>query len=146
MKLRRTSGFTLIEMLTVIAIISILAGMIFVVVSKAKKRAHIAKANAEVRELTRAWNAYWIAFEEWPSGFEGVTNAQMTAGRVAYLMGQNGRNLQFLDAGPKVKAEGFKDPWGAYYRVDFSKTRIESNDVFEACVAFPSQKRYNYDN
>lgn len=141
----KTGGFTLVEMLMVIAIIGILAGLSLMGVNAAKKRAYTTRAQAEVRELMRAWGTYWITFEKWPDDVKGGTNVQMTAEKMAHLLGGNDMNLYFIDAGAKARAEGMKDPWGNYYRVDFSQTRFESNDVYETCISFPMNRRYQYE-
>ncbi len=47
-RLRKKSGFTLVELLLVLAIITILAGIILVTVSSQRKRAHQAKAISEL--------------------------------------------------------------------------------------------------
>lgn len=146
MRYTRRAAFSLVELLTVIAIIGILAGMTMMAVSAAKKRAHITKANGEVRELMKAWNAYWITFGKWPDALKGATNAPMNAANLSYLLGNNGMNLFLMDAGAKASAEGLKDPWGTLYRVDFSQTRTPGYDVYEASVAFPLQRRYKYEN
>lgn len=143
---KRNSGFSLIELLTVVAIIGILAGMTMVAVGAAKRRAHIAKAQGEVRELMRAWRGYYLTFNEWPSDLRNTTNALMDAGNLRYLLGVNDQNLHFLDAGPQAATKGMLDPWGEYYMVDFSQTQIPGEDVYEACVAFPLQRRYRYDD
>jgi prepilin-type N-terminal cleavage/methylation domain-containing protein len=140
------AAFTLIELLMVIAIISILAGMTLMAVSAAKKRAHIAKATTEIRELTKAWNAYWMAFGEWPAELNNVKDAEMRPDKLKYLLGVNDLNLYLFDAGARGSAEGLKDPWGKFYRVDFSQTATPGSDVYESSVAFPLQRRYNYEN
>ena len=52
------SGFTLMELLVVIGMIAILTGAASSSVMKARKRSQIARAEAEVREITNAILAY----------------------------------------------------------------------------------------
>lgn len=54
----RTNGFTLVEMLVVIAIIAILASMLIPAFSLAKQRALSTKCRSNLRQLTLAWVLY----------------------------------------------------------------------------------------
>ena len=59
-------GFTMIELLTVIAIIGILAGLLFPAISTAMKKAKIAKAQVEIHAIETAWKAYLNEYGQWP--------------------------------------------------------------------------------
>ena len=145
---RATRGFTLVELLTVITIIGILAGLMFVALGAAKKRAYIAKAQGETRELVKAWNAYWTTFGEWPPALKDAKNAEMNEANMLHLRGGNDMELYLIDAKMTSKGgvAGFEDPWGKLYTVDFSQTLTQGEDVYEACVAFPLQRGYEYDD
>ena len=54
-------GFTLVELLVVIGMIAVLTGAASSAVMKARKRAQIARAETEVREITNAI----LAYENW---------------------------------------------------------------------------------
>lgn len=62
---RTARGFTLIEILVVIAIIAILAAMIFPVFSRARAKAHRAKCVSNSRQLALAIQMYTEDFDEW---------------------------------------------------------------------------------
>jgi len=64
-------GFTMIELLTVIAIIGILAGLLFPAISTAMKKTKIAKAQVEVHALETAWLAYFNEYGQWPIVING---------------------------------------------------------------------------
>ncbi len=132
------------ELLTVIAIIGILAGLTMIAVGAAKRRAHRATAQSEVRELLKAWNVYWLTFGKWPDSLNGATNAPMNVSNMSHLRGSNPMNLYLIDV--KLSSKGFEDPWGTLYTVDFSQTRTPGYDVYEACVAFPLMRRNKYEN
>jgi len=59
-------GFTMIELLTVIAIIGILAGLLFPAISTAMKRTKVVKAQVEVHAIETAWKAYFNEYGQWP--------------------------------------------------------------------------------
>ena len=63
----RGSGFTLIEMLVVIAIIAILAGILLPVLAAAKKKARVAQAKLEVKNIAAAISAYQSTYGVYPT-------------------------------------------------------------------------------
>ncbi len=78
-------GFTLIEMLVVIAIISILAGLLLPALAKAKQKAKIAQARTEMANLVAAITQYQSEYGRYP----GNTNA------VNSLPGPSGESPDF---------------------------------------------------
>jgi prepilin-type N-terminal cleavage/methylation domain-containing protein len=69
-KIKKTgnSGFTLVELLTVIAIIGILSALTMVGLGEMKNRANIAKAQHYIDQLDRAISQLSIETEVWPGG------------------------------------------------------------------------------
>lgn len=117
---RRTSGFTLIEMLVVIAIIGILAGMILTAVSKSITKGRATRASAEARQIASAWESYYREYAVWPAGFggtEGSTPA-MASGCTNMLGGadspsdSNPRRITFFEQ----RGRELRDPWREEYR------------------------------
>ncbi|HTB85815.1 MAG TPA: type II secretion system protein [Candidatus Sulfotelmatobacter sp.] len=78
---RRRSGFTLVELLTVIAIIGILAGMLVPVLSVVKTKALVARARTEESSLVTAITSYDADYGRYP-----LTTAELAAASVG---GQN---------------------------------------------------------
>jgi prepilin-type N-terminal cleavage/methylation domain-containing protein len=143
-------GFTLIELLTVIAIIGILASLLIGAVAVVRSRARINRAQAETRELAKAWKAYWITYQQWPSSLGG-SNALMTKAAMDILVGKNAadnpQGIRFMDIDvnhPKY-INGFTDPWGTLYRVNFADTQTLGSEMYETTVFFPNRKRYEYE-
>lgn len=70
----RTKGFTLIEMLTVIAIIGILAGLIIPAATKARRDAAISKAKATISALETALSMYYTDYGAYPPSCIDASN------------------------------------------------------------------------
>lgn len=68
----RQRGFTLVEMLTVIAIIVLLAGMLLPAVAEAQRRIHASATRAQIRALETAVNGYRAEWRDYP--LSGPTN------------------------------------------------------------------------
>lgn len=99
MKRTNRSGFTLVELLTVIAIIALLSALILGLAGNAQKKAARSKAEAEISQLESF-----------------VTDFQMKYGQVpqdeAKLKEELGRQTHSLS--------NFLDPWGMSYKYEKS--------------------------
>lgn len=105
-------AFTLIELLTVVAIIAILVGLLFPAIGSAIKRAERAKAQATVTGLAVAFKGYYNEFGRWG------TNVSASAGNVTTGVFANARGTVLYDFPAKdIDSSGnFVDPWRQPYR------------------------------
>jgi len=76
---RYRTGFTLVELLVVIAIIAILAAMLLPVLAAVKKKALVAKAKTEIADIVNAVNAYDSEYSRFPLTSGGVSDEQFFA-------------------------------------------------------------------
>lgn len=67
MKLNSQRGFSLIEVLLVIAIVGIIAGIVLTNVSKARERAQVAKVVLEVKEVSKTIAKYYSDTGTYPA-------------------------------------------------------------------------------
>jgi prepilin-type N-terminal cleavage/methylation domain-containing protein len=111
-------AFTLIELLTVIAIIMILAALLFQAILAMQRQARRTRAVADVAAITQAFKQYYNDYQHWPTnlalGGYDVGDAETTAtgietssNLVAMLAGQdiaenNPRQIVFYQAAPEL--------------------------------------------
>src|SRR6266404_2840510 len=69
----RTNAFTLIELLTVIAIIGVLIALLFPAIRAALLKAEITKAQSAVTGLSGAFRSYYTEYGKWPAA-ESIAN------------------------------------------------------------------------
>ena len=95
MKRMRQAGFTLVELLTVIAIIALLAALILGLAGNAQKSAARNKAEAEIEQLSVFITDYQMNYGQVPPSYLALSNSLVEANHSL-------TNLQ--------------DPWGMSYK------------------------------
>jgi len=65
--LRRRSAFTLIEILTVVAIIGVLAALLFPAIKGALQKAEVAQAQNDIQNIQTAVKMFYTEYGKWPN-------------------------------------------------------------------------------
>ena len=151
------NGFTLIELITVIAMILLLVGAVTSSVSGARRRAKTQQAIAEAQQLTDAILAYenysspgakaspldeWATQDSWMEATE--SSLRFVLGNVRMPNGQEG-NVPVLFNGA-VRNGKIRDPWGHAYRYRILSASLNPEDdhtgsTGDACFAIPNINR-----
>lgn len=122
--MRGRKGFTLVEIIVVIAVIALLMGLLFPALRNARERARIARARSQVMVLQQAWLAYWNTYNELP------TYNAMTAAACDLLGGNNPDGIAFVEFDQSAYDNGLVDPWGNLYQLEFDTVRAEAAGAF----------------
>lgn len=121
----RRCGFSLLELLVVISIIAILAGILMPVFSKIKTSGKIRKAESDVRALATAIRAYHLELHKWPGNAEGGTWSNNNYLVIRDLV-DNGKRI-FFEA--TTAAEPLLDPFPSNVRTNAYQIKINGDDV-----------------
>ena len=117
------TGFTLIEILVVLAIISILAGLILSGGTAAKKRSKICQAKTMIASLETALALYHVDFGAYPAaGNQNLVNLLADAAAYSSNSDWHGPYVSFKknDLSGNIPSATVVDPWGIdyYYTMD----------------------------
>ena len=127
-------AFTLVELLTVIAVIAILMAAFTTSVEKARRRAKIARATQEIKEMTNAILAYeQYAVDRTLKNDANGSWAKCSEGAMAMILGgrsgASGEKIPVL-YNAHITQGMILDPWGHPYQYCIkavTKTAIEEN-------------------
>ena len=156
MRTKVNNGFTIIELMAVIAMILILMGAVTASVTRARQRAKIQQAITEAQQLTDAILAYEnFVDKKGNSPLEDKATGQSwqeaTEGELKFVLGNdkmpNGQegNVPVLYNG-SVTGGSIRDPWGNPYRYRILSASVNPDDDHdgsqgEAAFAFPNINR-----
>lgn len=100
----RRAGFSLIELLVVITILSLLAGIVYNRVSQNIDKAKVAEAKTQIQNFSNAVEQFHIDTQKYPTTQQGLTSLITNPG----ADGWQGPYMQ--------KSAVPKDPWGKEYQ------------------------------
>jgi len=121
----RQTGFTLVELLVVISIVGMLAGLMTVAVPRAMEGGKKAKAKGELTAIVAAVKAYKQEYGRWPGSatatsdttFEDTDSKSLLSalGGTSNALVENPKSVRFLEG---AGTDGtMQDPWGTQYLV-----------------------------
>jgi len=136
------SGFTLIEILVVISIIAILAGMVIPAYYNAKDRARETKARVAVKALETAFKSYLDTYKVWPDEFtDGEIKGDIFRALRGEAVAGNSQAIPFYEfdtvTNSSMDSTTAYDPWSnpgdnstwAAYQVMFDRSYANKIDV-----------------
>lgn len=115
-KTRGTKAFTLMEILIIMAVISLLAGIAFAILNGARKKADVAKAVSDMRAMYQAIQRYYIDVGEAPPR-DNNNNKEDDCEKTVFVTG----NFTVKGARPPGWAGAYitgwpRTPWGGTYQ------------------------------
>lgn len=126
-------GFTLVELMVVVAMIALIMGALTTAVRGASERSRIQKATAEVRAITQAVLSYenYAKDHELP---EQSSYTKVNASSVGFLLGKGGQSdtgndIPVLLMAALTSGGEMRDPWGTPYEIKILKGNISSPSV-----------------
>ncbi len=108
----KQTAFTLVELLVVISVIGVLAGLLFPTIGAAIRAAKRTKAKTECKNLVTAFHAYYTEFGYWPTN--SADNFDITTNTFC-----NAKGIHFFDFSQTDYIDlqaRYLDPWRQPYR------------------------------
>ncbi len=109
----KTSSFTLIELLIVVAIIGILAAIAVPNFLNARLKATVSRVQAEMRSVDSAYQMYFMDQNAWPPHCDGPAQHRYVTTPIAYLT--TSVDDPFAQSEIGKKDDLWKNTWGQYH-------------------------------
>jgi len=138
-------GFTLMELLVVVAIIAVLISFLLPALSQARRNANTAKCLSALREIGNAFNMYAVSYNQaWPV----VQHPDTTTGGgtappfLPIPTGKTTGERHWCDVIAKFTGNGNKLDWQNYLDIN----QIRTNSVIWGCPEYSVTTSYNPSN
>ena len=139
-------GFTLIELMVVIAMIAILMAAVGTSVGKSRERARIERARSDVKVITQAI----LAWENYDRGgkneLQEMNDEEADSSSLKFLLGQGetakSGQIPALLAAQLAAGGKMRDPWGSPYRVRIKEGAIQRPDNLNLSTCYYIQNLY----
>jgi prepilin-type N-terminal cleavage/methylation domain-containing protein len=126
----RPQAFTLLELLVVIAVIGLLAGMIIPVLSKVRYYAKKTQAKDVMYQVETGFKQYLVDYRKFPD--LDVTSCDTNALNV--LSGATSNSLKYMDVTTNELAQGLMDPWNRIYMLSIDNGRGGDTTAYDRKV------------
>ena len=145
-------GFTLVELLVVIAMLMVLMGSVSSSIYAARRRAKISAATVACQEMTNAILAYENYGRNYSLDSHLLNAAEATESRLGFILGKESRqdggqgNIPVL-YNASVRGGKILDPWGMSYRVTIERQTAsvdggdDASGTMATSVYFPNISR-----
>ena len=133
-------GFTLIELMVVVAMIAIFMAALGTSVGKTRERARIEKARSDVKTLSQAI----LAWENYSRGGKNELNEmndeEASSSSLDFILGQGetakSGQIPVLFMAQLSAGGTIRDPWGTPYRIRIKQGAISSPDNLNLLTCF----------
>lgn len=143
---QKQKGFSLIELMVVIAIIGLLASVVLASLAGARTKSRDTKRKADIAQLSKALEEYYTANNGYPTtgsvwfGTSASGGSKTTSGGTAYIPGLTPTYLSLLPLDPLQATSG----WSGYnYKSDGTSYKLILSDV--GPETFPASTAPLYD-